>query len=71
MLANLLIGDVVLQKIKIDKLVIVEGKYDKIRLSNIINAEIIAVNGFSVFNDNIVITTDNFLQNKTLQIYLL
>lgn len=52
MLANLLIGDVVLQKIKIDKLVIVEGKYDKIRLSNIINAEIIAVNGFSVFNDN-------------------
>lgn len=31
--------------------VIVEGKYDKIRLSNIISSTIITLGGFSVFND--------------------
>ena len=38
-------------KLKIDKLIIVEGKYDKIRLSNIVDANIIDVGGFSVFKD--------------------
>lgn len=38
-------------KLKIDKLIIVEGKYDKIRLSNIVDAYIIDVGGFAVFND--------------------
>ena len=37
--------------IKIDKAVIVEGKYDKIKLSSIIDGLIIETNGFSVFKD--------------------
>lgn len=35
--------------IKLKQAVIVEGKYDKIRLSNIINSVIITTDGFSVF----------------------
>lgn len=37
--------------IKIKQAVIVEGKYDKIRLSNIIDAVIIPTNGFSIYRD--------------------
>ena len=37
--------------IKLSKAVIVEGKYDKIRLSNILDATIITTEGFSVFKD--------------------
>ena len=37
--------------IKLSKAVIVEGKYDKIRLENILDATIITTNGFSVFKD--------------------
>lgn len=37
--------------IKIKQAVIVEGKYDKIRLSNIVDAVIIPVNGFSIYRD--------------------
>jgi ribonuclease M5 len=37
--------------IKINEAVIVEGKYDKIRLSNIVDAVIIQVNGFHIFDD--------------------
>lgn len=37
--------------IKIKEAVIVEGKYDKIRLQNIIDGLIIPTNGFSIFND--------------------
>lgn len=37
--------------IKINQAVIVEGKYDKIRLSNIVDAVIIPVNGFSIYKD--------------------
>lgn len=37
--------------IKIDKAVIVEGKYDKIRLSNIVDATIITTEGFRIFKD--------------------
>ncbi len=40
-----------MQKLKIDKLIIVEGKYDKIRLSNIVEANIVDVGGFSVFKN--------------------
>lgn len=40
-----------MDKLHIDKLIIVEGKYDKIRLENIVDATVIAVNGFRVFND--------------------
>lgn len=37
--------------IKLDKAVVVEGKYDKIRLSNIIDAEIIETGGFRIFKE--------------------
>lgn len=37
--------------IKLNSAVIVEGKYDKIRLENIIDATIITTNGFGIFKD--------------------
>lgn len=37
--------------IKIDKAIIVEGKYDKIKLSSILDAIIIETDGFSIFKD--------------------
>lgn len=37
--------------IKLDKAVIVEGKYDKIRLENFIDALIIETDGFRIFSD--------------------
>ena len=37
--------------IKIDRAVIVEGKYDKIKLSSILDAVIIETDGFGIFND--------------------
>lgn len=37
--------------IRLNEAVIVEGKYDKIRLSSFIDATIIPTNGFSVFKD--------------------
>ena len=40
-----------MEKIKIEQAVIVEGKYDKIKLSNIIDAFIIETNGFGIFKD--------------------
>ena len=38
--------------IKIKQAVIVEGKYDKIKLDNIIDAVIIKTDGFAIFKDN-------------------
>lgn len=38
-------------KIKLTEAVIVEGKYDKIKLSNILDAFIIETNGFAIFKD--------------------
>lgn len=37
--------------LKIDEAVIVEGKYDKIKLSSIIDTVIIVTNGFGIFKD--------------------
>lgn len=37
--------------IKIDEIVIVEGKYDKIKLSSVIDATIITTDGFGIFNN--------------------
>lgn len=37
--------------IKIDRAVIVEGRYDKIKLSSILDAVIIETEGFGIFND--------------------
>ena len=39
------------EKLKVSQAVIVEGKYDKIKLSNIIDAFIIETNGFGVYKD--------------------
>lgn len=38
--------------IKINEAIIVEGKYDKIKLSQIVDAVIISVNGFNIFKDS-------------------
>ncbi len=38
--------------IKLKQAIIVEGKYDKITLENLIDATIIVTNGFSIFNDS-------------------
>ena len=40
-----------MEKIKLSEAVIVEGKYDKIKLSNILDAFIIETNGFGIFKD--------------------
>ena len=37
--------------LKLDRPVVVEGKYDKLRLSAVIDAPIITTNGFRIFND--------------------
>lgn len=37
--------------IRIKQAIITEGRYDKIRLSNIVDAVVICTNGFSIFND--------------------
>ena len=40
-----------MSKIKVKQAIIVEGKYDKIRLSSLVDAVIVPVGGFSVFKD--------------------
>lgn len=40
-----------LSMLKVKEAVIVEGKYDKIKLSNLLDALIIETNGFSVYKD--------------------
>ena len=41
-----------MEKIKLNQIVVVEGKYDAIKLDSIIDGLIIAVNGFSIFKDD-------------------
>ena len=41
-----------MKKIPIDQVVIVEGKYDKITLENIIDATIISCDGFELFKND-------------------
>ena len=38
-------------KIKIDRIVLVEGRYDKIKLDSLLDATVIAVDGFGLFRD--------------------
>ena len=40
-----------MEKIKLTEAVIVEGRYDKLKLANIIDAFIIETNGFGIFKD--------------------
>ena len=39
-----------MEKLRIDRPIIVEGKYDKITLSSVLDAHIITTDGFSIFN---------------------
>ncbi len=41
-----------MEKLKIPYTIIVEGKYDKIKLSNICNARILTTDGFGIFKKN-------------------
>lgn len=51
--------------IKIKQAIIVEGKYDKIRLSNIVDAVIIPTNGFSIYKDKETAELIKTLAKKT------
>ena len=50
--------------IKIDEAVIVEGKYDKIKLSGILDTVIIETDGFAIFKDKEKQKLIRFLANK-------
>ena len=51
--------------IKISEAVIVEGKYDKIKLSSIIDAAIIVTNGFGIFKDPEKLSLIRYYAQKT------
>lgn len=40
-----------MNKIKLDRVVICEGRYDRIKLESVLDAEIITLDGFSIFNN--------------------
>ena len=41
-----------MEKIKIDKVIVVEGKYDKIKLSSLLDAYIVTTEGFGIFQND-------------------
>ena len=51
--------------IKINEAVIVEGKYDKIKLSSVFDAVIIVTNGFGIFRDRETLELIRFYAEKT------
>ena len=51
--------------IKIDEAIIVEGKYDKIKLSSIVDAVIITTNGFGIFKDKEKLELIRYYAKKT------
>lgn len=51
--------------IKLSQAIIVEGKYDKIRLSNILDATIITTDGFRIFKDREKLTLIKILAEKS------
>lgn len=51
--------------IKLEQAVIVEGKYDKIKLSSIIDAIIITTNGFNIFKDTEKLELIRYYAEKT------
>lgn len=53
-----------MEKIKLDVIIICEGKYDKIKLSSIFDATIITTEGFSIFKDK---SKREFLKNISLK----
>lgn len=51
--------------LKIKQAIIVEGKYDKIRLSNLVDAVIIPTNGFALYKDKETTALIKMLAKKT------
>lgn len=51
--------------IRLEQAVIVEGKYDKIKLSSIIDAVIITTNGFNIFKDTEKLELIRYYAEKT------
>ncbi|HOO06571.1 MAG TPA: toprim domain-containing protein [Ruminococcus sp.] len=51
--------------IKIDEAIIVEGKYDKIKLSSAVDAVIIPTNGFRIFKDPEKLSLIRYYAEKT------
>lgn len=51
--------------LKIDEAIIVEGKYDKIKLSSIVDAVIIITNGFGIFKDTEKLELIRYYAKKT------
>lgn len=51
--------------IKLEQAVIVEGKYDKIKLSSIMDAVIITTNGFNIFKDTEKLELIRYYAEKT------
>ena len=51
--------------IKIKETVVVEGKYDKIKLDSILDATVIAVDGFRIFTDKETLSLLRALADKT------
>ena len=41
-----------MQKLKISKVIVVEGKYDKIKLSSIVEGTVVTLDGFGIFNNS-------------------
>ncbi|MDE6091951.1 MAG: toprim domain-containing protein, partial [Ruminococcus sp.] len=51
--------------IKINEAIIVEGKYDKIKLSAVVDAVIIVTNGFGIFRDREKLELIRYYAEKT------
>ena len=51
--------------LKIRQAIIVEGKYDKIKLSSIVDAVIIQTNGFKIFKDKEKLALIKFYAERT------
>ncbi len=51
--------------LKIERTIIVEGNYDKIKLANLVDAHIIATNGFRIFRDKAMKDMISALAKKT------
>ncbi len=51
--------------LKINEAIIVEGKYDKIKLSSVVDAVIIVTNGFRIFRDSEKLSLIRYYAEKT------
>lgn len=81
---NFQTGESNLEKLHIDKLIVVEGKYDKIKLSNVTDAPVFVINGFGIFKDrkmrnslkvlagkkDVIILTDSDTAGYKIRVYL-